>query len=114
LFNESGGRVDYSYIIVLVTTASKQEAEKITQSLLEAKLIACANIVGSVASHFHWAGKIEHAEEFLVLMKSRSDLFEQIAEKVKRLHSYEVPEIIALPIVSGSEEYLGWLGKSLK
>jgi periplasmic divalent cation tolerance protein len=114
LFNESGGRVDYSYIVVLVTTASKQEAEKITQSLLEAKLIACANIVGPVASHFHWAGKIEHTEEFLVLMKSRSDLFEQITEKVKGLHSYEVPEIIALPIVSGSEGYLGWLGDSFK
>ena len=106
--------MDYAYIVVLVTTASKQEAENIAQSLLEAKLIACANIVGPVASHFHWAGKIEHAEEFLVLMKSQSDLFEQIAEKVKRLHSYEVPEIIALPIVSGSEGYLNWLGNSLK
>ena len=106
--------MDYSYIVVLVTTASKQEAENIAQSLLEAKLIACASIVGPVASHFHWAGKIEHAEEFLVLMKSQSDLFEQIAEKVKRLHSYEVPEIIALPIVSGSEGYLNWLGNSLK
>jgi periplasmic divalent cation tolerance protein len=114
LLNEAGGRVDKSYIVVLVTTPSKQEAENIAQSLLEAKLIACANIVGPVASHFHWAGKIEHAEEFLVLMKSRLDLFEQITEKVKKLHSYEVPEIIALPIVSGSKGYLNWLGNSLQ
>ena len=99
-----------SYILVLVTTSSKQEAEKIAQNLLEAKLIACANIIGPVSSHFHWDGKVEQAEEFLVLMKSRSDLFEKISETVGKLHSYEVPEIIALPIVAGSKAYLDWLG----
>lgn len=103
-----------SYIMVLVTTSSKQEAEKISQALLEAKLIACANIVGPVSSHFHWGGKVEQAEEFLVLMKSRSDLFEKISEAVRKLHSYEVPEILALPVVAGSEAYLAWLGRSLK
>jgi periplasmic divalent cation tolerance protein len=100
--------------MVLVTTSSKQEAEKISQALLEAKLIACANIVGPVSSHFHWGGKVEQAEEFLVLMKSRSDLFEKISEAVRKLHSYEVPEILALPVVAGSEAYLAWLGRSLK
>ncbi len=99
---------------MLVTTSSKQEAEKISQNLLEAKLIACANIVGPVASHFHWGGKVEQAEEFLVLMKSRRDLFDQLAEAVTKLHSYEVPEILALSIVAGSKAYLDWLGSSLK
>jgi periplasmic divalent cation tolerance protein len=103
-----------SFIVVLVTTSSKQEAETIAQSLLESKLIACANVVGPVESHFHWKGKIEHAEEFLLLMKSRSDLFDELVENVKRMHSYEVPEVVALPIVEGLKSYLGWLESSLK
>ncbi|HTY75076.1 MAG TPA: divalent-cation tolerance protein CutA [Candidatus Nanoarchaeia archaeon] len=102
------------YVIVFVTSASKQEAEKISQSLLEKKLIACANIIGPVASHFHWGGKMENAEEFLILMKSRSDLFEPLSEAVAQLHSYEVPEIIAIPILAGSRSYLAWIESVLK
>ena len=98
----------------MVTTANKQEAQKIAQHLLKARLIACANILGPVSSHFHWSGKIERAEEYLVFMKSRSDLFEKIEAKVKSLHSYEVPEILALRVVKGSKGYLSWLGESLK
>ena len=105
--------MENAYIVVLVTTSSKQEAENIAQKLLEEKLIACANIVGPVTSHFHWQGKIDRAEEFLVVMKPRVDLFDKISEMVSRLHSYEVPEIIALPIVAGSKPYLDWLGTSL-
>ncbi|MFB3890035.1 MAG: divalent-cation tolerance protein CutA [Candidatus Bathyarchaeia archaeon] len=103
-----------SYVILLVTTSSKQEAETIAQELLEAKLIACANILGPVTSHFHWVGKIEKTEEYLVLMKSREDLFDQVAERVRALHSYDVPEILALPVVKGSRTYLDWLGSVLK
>jgi len=102
------------HIVVLVTTANKEEAERIVNRLLEDKLIACANILSHVASMFMWAGKIERTEEYLVLMKSRGDLFESIAEAVKELHSYEVPEIIALEIANGSERYLNWLETSLK
>ena len=106
--------MDRDYIIVLVTTESKQEAEKIVQHLLDARLIACANIVGPVTSFFHWSGKVENAEEFLALMKSRRDLFEKLEKAVKALHSYEVPEILALPVVEGSKAYLGWLASCLK
>jgi periplasmic divalent cation tolerance protein len=106
--------LENQYIVVLVTTSSKQEAENITQKLLEAKLIACANILGPVSSHFHWGGKVEQAEEFLVLMKSQLDLFDALSTKVKALHSYETPEVVALPIVAGSQAYLDWLGASLK
>ena len=106
--------LEKSHVIVMVTTASKQEAETIAQSLLEAKLIACANILGPVSSQFHWSGKIERAEEYLVLMKSRVDLFGELSEKVKSLHSYEVPEILALPIAKGSKVYLDWLDSCLK
>ncbi len=106
--------METSYIIVLVTVANKQEGEKISQKLLDEKLIACANIVGPVSSHFHWGGKVEAAEEFLVLMKSRMDLFEALSLRVKALHSYEVPEVLALPIIGGSKTYLDWLCSSLR
>jgi periplasmic divalent cation tolerance protein len=102
------------YVIVLVTTADKQEAERIIRRLLDEKLIACANIISPVSSHFHWSGKIEKAEECLVLMKSREDLFEELAETVKSLHSYEVPEILALPIINGSKTYIDWLESCLQ
>jgi periplasmic divalent cation tolerance protein len=98
----------------MVTSASKQEAENIVQKLLEAKLIACANINGPVSSHFHWSGRVEQAEEYLMLLKSSKDLFEELSEKVKSLHSYEVPEILALPIVASSKTYLNWLASTLK
>lgn len=101
------------YIIVMVTTASKQEAENIAQRLLQKRLIACANTIGPVSSLFSWSGKTERVEEYLILMKSHKDLFEKLTETVKALHSYEVPEIIAFPIVDGSKEYLDWLGSCL-
>ena len=103
-----------SYIIIIVTTASREEAETIVQRLLEARLIACANIIGPVSSHFHWSGKIEKAEEYLIIMKSRQDLFEKLSEAVKALHSYEVPEILALPVVEGSKAYMDWLDSCLR
>jgi periplasmic divalent cation tolerance protein len=102
------------YVVVVVTTTDKQEAEKIVRRLLDEKLIACANIISPVSSHFHWSGKIEKADECLVLMKSRKDLFEKLAETVKSLHSYEVPEILALLIINGSKTYMDWLESCLK
>ena len=103
-----------SYIMVVVTTGSKEEAENIVRRLLDAKLIACANIVGPVESHFHWRGKVETAMEHLILMKSRRELFERLSETVKALHSYEVPEILAFRVVAGSKAYLKWLGDCLR
>lgn len=102
------------YIVVMVTTANKEEAETIAQRLLEARLIACANIVGSVQSRFLWLGKIDVVEEYLVLMKSRKGLFKRLSETVTALHSNEVPEIIALPLVDGSNDYLAWLAECLR
>jgi periplasmic divalent cation tolerance protein len=106
--------MDKNYIIVLVTTASKAEAEKISEALLKEKIIACANIINPVTSFFNWQGKQDKCEECLVIMKSRRDLFAELAERVKRLHSYEVPEVLAFPIVDGSQAYLKWLGSVLK
>ena len=102
------------YIIVLVTTANKVEAEKIAQTLLKQRLIACANIINPVTSFFFWSGKIDNAEECLMVMKSRRDLFAELAECLRGLHSYEVPEVLAIPIVEGSAAYLAWMGGVLK
>jgi periplasmic divalent cation tolerance protein len=102
-----------NYIIVMVTTPNKQEAQKIAKHLLEKRLIACANIIGPVTSLFHWSGKIEHAEEHLILMKTHQNLFEKLSETVKAIHSYEIPEILALPITNGSKTYLDWLSSCL-
>jgi periplasmic divalent cation tolerance protein len=105
--------LEETYVVVIVTTASKQEAEKIAQRLINERLIACANIIGPVSSLFHWSGKIEHNEEYLMLLKSRMSLFDNLAETVKALHSYEVPEILVLPVIGGSEAYLDWLSNCL-
>jgi periplasmic divalent cation tolerance protein len=102
------------YIIVFVTTANKMEAERISRTLVEERLVACTNIVNPVTSFFHWKGNIDCADECLVIMKSKCDLFAALEQRVKALHSYEVPEILALPIVEGSVDYLTWLSENLK
>jgi periplasmic divalent cation tolerance protein len=102
------------YIIVFVTTKDKSEAEKISKALLADRLIACANIVGPVTSFFSWMNKTDCAEEFLVVMKSRRDLLDAVVDCVKGLHSYEVPEVLAFPVVGGSGAYLDWMAQVLK
>jgi len=102
-----------SYIVVFMTVPDEKEATKIVHSLLKERLIACANIVGPVSSLFWWEGKIDKASEFLVIMKSKKNLFKKLSERVKELHSYEVPEVIALPVIEGLPSYLNWLGASL-
>lgn len=101
------------YVVVVVTTSSREEANKIVNALLNEKLIACANVFGPVSSSFWWQGKIDKAEEYLVFMKTEAELFEKITSCIKRLHSYEVPEIIALPIVKGFKPYLEWISNTL-
>ena len=96
-------------VIVLITAGSEEEAHKIGESLVEGKKAACVNIVPGINSLFWWEGKIDSARESLLLVKTKASLFPEIVELVKRMHSYEVPEIIALPIIAGSEDYLKWL-----
>ena len=97
-----------------MTAATREEAINIVRHLLKEKLIACANVVGPVNSLYWWKEKIEESREFLVLMKTRENLFEKLAKKVKELHSYEVPEVIALPPIRGLPAYLDWLNACLK
>ena len=102
------------HIVVFITTSSRQEAEAIGQVLVESRLAACVNISAGVRSIFRWQGAIEHQEEVLMLVKSRRDLLPSIIEVVKRLHSYTVPEVVALPILAGSSDYLTWVDESLR
>ena len=96
-------------IVVLITAGSEKEARKIAKLLVKEKNAACVNIVPGVDSLFRWKGKIDSARESLLLVKTRASLFPEIIRLVKEIHSYEVPEIIGLPIIGGSEEYLKWL-----
>lgn len=103
-----------SHMIALMTTPTREEAENITRNLLNQRLIACVNIVGPVSSLFWWKGKISQESEFLVLMKTREVLFEELTTIVKQMHNYEVPEVIAVPIAKGEHFYLEWLSDSLR
>src|SRR5512143_405011 len=96
-------------IIVLITASSDGEAEKIGYALVDEHLAACVNIVPGIRSLFFWEGRTQDGRELLLICKSRQPLLERIVARVKSLHSYTVPEVIALPVAGGSEEYLRWL-----
>jgi periplasmic divalent cation tolerance protein len=100
------------FIVVLVTVGSEEEAEKIARNLVEGKLAACANIVSPIRSIYFWEGKVTDDREWLLLIKTRESLFPQVEKRVKELHSYQVPEVIALPILAGSQAYLRWVKES--
>jgi len=101
-------------IVIFVTAANKKEAKKIAAGLVKEKLAACVNIIEGVRSLFRWQGKIDMAQEVLLVIKSRKTLMNRLIKKVKSLHSYEVPEIIALPIICGDKKYLKWLDESTR
>jgi periplasmic divalent cation tolerance protein len=101
-------------IIVLITAGPGEEATAIATALVDEHLAACVNIVSEVRSLFFWEGKTQDAREALLICKSRRPLLEKLITRVKALHSYTVPEIIALPIVAGSRDYLDWIQKSTK
>ncbi|HVA48788.1 MAG TPA: divalent-cation tolerance protein CutA [Pirellulales bacterium] len=101
------------YIQVLTTTPSKEAAQSIADALLRARLAACVQIVGPIESRYWWQGKLEAAEEWQCLVKSRLDLYARLEEAIRGQHPYEVPEIIATRIEVGSAAYLDWLEREL-
>jgi periplasmic divalent cation tolerance protein len=101
-------------LVVYITAPNEDEAAKIARTLVEEKLAACVNIVPGIRSIYSWQGKIEDEQEVLMIVKTRYKHFKALKAKVLDMHSYTVPEIIALPIVDGSEEYLDWLKKATK
>jgi len=96
-------------IVVFITASSEDEAAMIGHALVEARLAACVNIMKGVRSVYRWQGKVEDESEVLMIAKTQKGLFEDLVKKVKELHSYTVPEVIALPVVEGSADYLNWL-----
>ncbi len=101
------------YIVVLITVPKQREAERIARGLIEKKLAACVNMIRGVDSLFRWEGKTDRAREILLVAKTRRSGFKKLAAFVKSLHSYAVPEIIALPVVAGNHEYLTWIDESV-
>ena len=101
-------------VVILVTTPTIDEARKIGNALVEEKLIACANIIPQVESIFYWQDKVCNEKEALMVIKTRKKLIEKIIKRVKALHSYSVPEVIALPIIKGSKDYIKWVKEVTK
>jgi periplasmic divalent cation tolerance protein len=98
-----------NFTIIMVMCASRKEALAISGRLLAERLVACANIIPGVESKFWWNGKLDRASEVLVTMKTVKTNFKKIEAEIKRAHSYDVPEIIAVPITMGSRDYLDWI-----
>lgn len=101
------------FIQVMTTTETREQAEAISRRLVGEKLAACVQIAGGIESTYSWRGKIECSREYLCLIKTREDLFSEVEVVIKNLHSYETPEIIAVPIIKGSKDYLMWLADAL-
>jgi periplasmic divalent cation tolerance protein len=95
--------------IVLITAGTEDEAAKIGMTLVEERLAACANMVPRIRSIYRWKGKIYDEQEFLLIVKTRTSLFQALEKRVRELHSYEVPEIISFPVARGLEQYLEWV-----
>lgn len=101
-------------LIIMVACGSKKEAAKIAAFLLKKRLAACVNIISGVDSRFWWKGRVDRAAESLMMIKTARKKFQAVERAVKSLHSYEVPEIIAIPVIAGSREYIKWAALSLK
>ena len=104
---------DTTYLVILVTTRSSEEAHKIANELLKLKKAACVNIIPGVRSLFWWQGTLDSASENLLIIKTKASLLNEIVTLVTRIHSYDIPEIIALPIVGGNPDYMEWVGREV-
>ncbi len=99
--------------IVLTTATSREQARTIAQGLVERRLAACVNIVPKIESVYQWQGKVEEAEEFLLIVKTTEAALVRVQDAIREMHSYELPECIVLSIADGSESYLRWIGESV-
>ena len=105
---------DPIYAVVLVTASSEAEGLKLQKMLMEKRKAACVNMVSRLESHFWWKGKIDIAEEVLLIIKTKVSAVNEIIRLVKEAHSYVIPEIIALPVIAGNEDYLRWVDEEVK
>lgn len=104
--------LDRKEIVVFITAPNEDDAAVMAKTLVESRLAACVNIIRNIRSIYSWQGNIEDDSEVLMIVKTRKELFEGLSSKVRELHSYDVPEIIAIPITDGSKDYLKWLKDS--
>ena len=99
---------------VYVTASSAEEAGKIGKALVEARLAACANVIGAIQSYYWWEGAVQQDTEAALILKTRADLVDALTDKVKELHSYDCPCVVALPIEAGNPEFLAWIDAETK
>jgi periplasmic divalent cation tolerance protein len=100
-------------IQVITTTETKADAQAIADALVERRLASCVQIIGPITSTYRWQGEIETASEWLCLIKSRQNMYEELEAAIREVHAYDVPEILAVPVVAGSKDYLAWLDSEL-
>jgi len=102
------------YIQIFTTTDKEEDAEKIAQILIEKKLAGCVQVVGPVSSRYWWKDNVEKAKEWLCIIKSKKNFYEELEKTILEIHPYEVPEILAIPVIAGNKDYLRWLDSELK
>ena len=112
-FGPQGGLVTDN-VVIMVTSRSRRECRKIARRLIDEKLAACVNITQGVQSVYRWEGKVTQGKEFLMFIKTTRELFPEIRTEISLIHSYHTPEIICLPIIDGSRNYLQWMGESVR
>lgn len=100
-------------IQVTTTTANEEDAKRLGRAMVEKRLAACAQVLGPISSSYWWQSKLEEATEWLCILKTRQALFELLEKEIRRVHPYEVPEIVAVPIAEGSRDYLEWIRKEV-
>lgn len=101
------------YVQVLTTAGSEEEAQRIGQALIENRLAACVQVAGPVSSTYRWQGEVERAQEWQCLAKTEAGLYDEVEAAIRRVHSYDEPEILAIPVLAGSRGYLDWISASL-
>jgi len=101
-------------VVIFITTSMDEEAKKIANMLLEQRKVACVNILPKITSLFWWQGRLDSAQEHLLIVKTQASLLKEVVRLVRENHSYEVPEIIAVPIIGGNPDYLEWIGKEVR
>ncbi len=102
------------YIEVLTTASQKEDADRIAKELIEKGLAACVQVLGPIISHYKWKDRVECATEWLCIIKTRSELYDELERAIKEVHPYETPEIIVTPIINGSNEYFAWMDEALE